>query len=145
MAWQSTGYWLYLGVLLTVTLGGAVALDHVLRRLVLTWYRLPGGLPRLKWVLTGTTAAVLALVLGLWLPLVALVAPISPTPIFSWAGWLGLCLVSQVMLLAAILVGIAQARFAGRCPKCGQREPGGYWPGRRCRACDSELWEGLWQ
>jgi hypothetical protein len=140
LAIKSTVFWLYLGVLLTFTLSGAVALEWWLRRLALTWYFLRGGTQNLKWVLIGITLWTLTLVAGLWLPLVALITPVSPTPIYPLVGWLVLGFNALLVMGGAALFALGYWLYAHRCPKCKQRVPGWFWLGRQCPMCQTLLW-----
>lgn len=143
IAVASTLFWFYLAALIAVTLSGAIVLEWWLRQKVMRWYALPGGARWLKWLLAGVTVWTLALVGGLWLPLIALIAPVSPTESYSSLGWVALILNALFVIASATLFWIGEWRYAGRCPKCRSAVPGKFSLGKQCPSCGETLWPEL--
>lgn len=144
LAAESTMFWLYLTALLTLALSGAIALEWHLRRAALTWYAVPGGARTLKRLSAGITAWTLILVAGLGLPLVALVAPISPADGFSTLGWTVLAVEALLGIAGLALFWSGHRRYAGRCPTCKAEVPGAFSLGRTaCPSCGRVMWPEL--
>jgi hypothetical protein len=143
IAIKSTFFWFYLFVLIALTLLAAVALEWRMRRMALTWYRLPGSVRMLKWVLIGITLWTLTLAAGLWLPLLALVAPVSPTDVYPIVGWAALAMNLLVVVLGALLFAFGHWRYARHCPTCRSAVPGWFSLGHACPTCGKRLWPEL--
>lgn len=120
----------YFGVALPPLLGGVLWVDAALKRRALTWYGLQGQVRRMFWISTLLFALLLAL----------LVIPVLNHLLFPeiYRGWSPVTVIGIVGILLAALAGgfwlwRLDRRWAGRCPACGQRVTGYYYPGKVCQ------------